>query len=222
MRELLPSMRTLALRVTFYPFTAATCGLICLAGLLTLTATGQDITQRAMHQFGWAPRDLIALDVGRAVFSALVTNGGVVFWTALALTALFVGAAEHFAGALAAAVTFWGSHLATLALMLVVSLPLHLSGDSLGTLVYASRDVGPSAGYVGCLAMALVCSGWRWRWWAVGAIAAGLASALVLSLTAVPADSLDVSANLAHVIAFPVGITFGLFFTRRARRLSDA
>ena len=220
MTGLLRSARVLALRVNFYPFAATTCALIGVTGFFTLTATGRSITTHTLQQVGWAPRDLVALDIGRMLFSALVTNGGLVFWMALALTALFVGLAEHYAGSPMAAATFWGVHLATLGVMLAVSLPLHLAGDSLGTLVYATRDVGPSAGYVGCLGLAIVCSKRRERWWVLGATAVVLATVLARSLWGSGTEAIDVSANLAHAVALPIGASFGLLYLRRTRQES--
>jgi len=206
------------LRASFYPFTAATCALLVFAGFLTLTATGQDITQRVLQDVGWAPRDLLALDIGRTAYSALVTNGGYVFWMALVLTVVFVGAAEHLAGSAVAALTFWGVHFATTATMLLVSLPLHISGVSLATLVFLTRDVGPSAGYVGCLGLSLVLTRARWHWWALGAVGLFLVTALAVSLSTPGTAPADVSANLAHVIALPYGAALGWVVARRKAR----
>lgn len=210
-------LRSLLTRASFYPFTVTTCALITFVGFLTLTATGQAITHRALLEFGWAPRDLLALDLGRTAFSALVTSGGAVFWMALALTALFVGAAEHYGGTAIAAATFWGVHLATTALMLAVALPLHLAGISLATLVFVTRDVGPSAGYVGCLGLALVLCGKPWRWWALGATGAALGAVLAMSLATLGTDPTDVSANFAHAVALPLGALAGLAVVRWRR-----
>jgi hypothetical protein len=208
-------MSSPALRVRDFPFTILTCGLLVVGGWISRTAAGQTITRRALRTFGSSPRDLRALDLGRVVTSAFVTDGGYVFWMALALTALFVGAAEHFAGTLAAALTFWCAHVATFAVSFLVTFPLRLAGSRLATLLYTTRDVGPSAGYVGCLGLALVCSRWRWRWLVLGVVGLALIAALALSLPEMHANPRDTSADLAHAVALGVGVIAGLLVERR-------
>jgi cell division protein FtsW (lipid II flippase) len=211
--------QTLAWRLARYPFTVATCGFIVFGGLLSRTATGQTITRRALRQFGSAPRDLLAFNLGRVVISAFVTDGGIVFWMALALTALFAGAAEHFTDTTTATLTFWGAHFASFLVSIYVTLPLDLTGSRLAALLYVTRDVGPSAGYVGCLGLALVCSRWRWRWWLIGAVAVGLGTALLLSLPELRGAPRDVSADLAHASALVFGVVTGsaILLVRRMR-----
>jgi hypothetical protein len=210
--------RLLGWRARRYPFTLATCGLIVFAGFLSSTAAGQSISGRALHQFGSSQRDLIALDLGRVITSAFVTDGGTVFWVALAFTALFVGAAEHFTDTWTAAITFWTAHFATFAASLLVTAWLGMAGSRLANLLFATRDVGPSAGYVGCLGLALVCSGWRWRWLAIGAIAIGLCVTLARSVPGLHAAPRVFSADFAHAIALVVGVAAGLIVESRKGR----
>lgn len=201
---------TLAWKATRYPFTLITCGFIAFAGLLSFTATGQTLTRRALHSFGSSPRDLLALDVWRVVVSAMITDGGIVFWIALVFTALFAGAAEHLVGTAITAFTFWGAHFASFAFTGLLTASLTIAGSRLGALLFVTRDVGPSAGYVGCLGLALVCSGWKYRWWLLGAIAIGLCAALVASLPELHTAPRDVTADLAHATALVFGAGVGL------------
>jgi hypothetical protein len=199
----------LAWRLARYPFTLVTCGFLVFGAFLSHTATGQMITTRTLHQLGSAPRDLLGLDVGRLMVSAFVTDGGWVFWLALAFTALFAGAAEHFTDSMTAGLTFWGAHFTTFVVSVLIVLPLGLTGTRLAGLLYVTRDVGPSAGYVACLGLALVRSGWRWRWWIAAAIGAGLGVALVLSIPELRSAPRDVSADLAHATSLAVGLLVG-------------
>ena len=210
-------MRTVAWRVAQLPFTLATCALIVLAAFASYTAVGQTISRGALHRFGSSPRDLFALNLGRIITSAFVTDGGLVFWMALTLTALFVGAAEYFTDSGMAALVFWGAHFATFAVTGLVTLALGAAESRLGELLFVTRDVGPSAGYVGCLGLALVCSGWKYRWWMIGLVAVALSVALVLSLPELRTNPRDVSADIAHAVALAVGVGSGMGVQRRRR-----
>jgi len=106
-----------------------------------------------------------------------------------------------------AALTFWGFHLATLLMeSLFIVLPLHQTGAALGAALLVAHDVGPSAGYFGCLGLA--CARFPNRH------GAGLAGLLILAgsglalfqLSGVGQDAtVKLSADLAHLIAFPLG-----------------
>jgi hypothetical protein len=214
------ALRNAQIRAARYPFTIATLGLIAFAGFLTRTTIGQTITRGMLGGFGSSPRDLLSLDLVRVATSAFVTDGGWVFVLALACTALFVGAAEHYTGTLATLLTFWGAHFATFALMLLLTLSLSAAGSRLALLLYATRDVGPSAGYVGCLGLALVTSGRAWRWWAIGFVAAALGATLVLALPELRSQPREVSAALAHLTALAVGVAIGVIRDLRSREAS--
>jgi hypothetical protein len=210
-------MRALAWRSAQYPFTVATCVLIVFAGFLSYTAAGQTISRSALRQFGSSPRDLLALNIGRVITSAFVTDGGLVFWMALALTALFVGAAEHFTDTATAALVFWGAHFASFSVTGLVTLALGVAGSRLGMLLFVTRDVGPSAGYVGCLGLALVCSGWRYRWWVIALVAGALGVSLAFSIQELVTNPRGVSANIAHFVALAFGVASGVAVRRRRR-----
>ncbi len=197
------------------PFTLTM--LLVLAGVALATDTHvADLSLRLFNRLGFAPRDLIRLHWERLFTSALVTDGPIAFWSAMGITALASGIAEWRAGSTWAAATFWGVHLLTLVIeSLLMALPMHLLGLSIGTALVLARDVGPSAGYFGSLGLAAWSLGGHWRWWACGAIMGGLVIALLLPKAAGASSVTALSANLAHLVAFPCGAGVGILYFRR-------
>ena len=187
-----------------FPFTLTMLCLLTLAAFLTNTHSGPLSTQW-LDRVGFAPIDLLALDLGRIFTSAVVTSGGVVFWEALAMVAFAVGLAEWRTSSRRAALTFWGVHLLTLILAsVVIALPLHWSGITVGSLVALSRDVGPSAGYFGALGLAVATLKRPWHWIVGAAIFVALTFAM-LTIGGHSSLGMELSADLAHMIAFPLG-----------------
>lgn len=186
-----------------FSFTLFTLGLLILGAVITDTYRGE-LSPVWLDRVGFAPTDLTVLNLVRLFTSAVVTNGGAVFWQALGMTAFAVGLAEWRTSSWRAALTFWGVHLLTLLLMsLVIALPLHWSGVSIGSLVALSRDVGPSAGYFGALGLVSATLRKPWRWVAGGAVVIGL----FISLLTISGQDvgMELSADLAHLLAFPLG-----------------
>jgi hypothetical protein len=194
-------MKTLLRR---FPFTLTMLVLLGLTAILTNTQVAT-ISTEWLDRLGFAPVDLFALDLGRLFTSALVTSGGRVFWEALGMVAFAVGLAEWLTGPRRAALTFWGVHLSTLVIeSLVVVLPIHFIGTTLGSLVALSRDVGPSAGYFGALGLVSAHLKHPWNLISGGLIFIGLQLAL-LRVSGGNNLGMEISADLAHLIAFPLG-----------------
>jgi hypothetical protein len=187
-----------------FPFTLTMLALLGLTAIWTGTHTAA-ISANWLDRLGFAPIDLLALDLGRLFTSALVTSGGLVFWEALAMVAFAVGLSEWLTGTRRAALTFWGVHLSTLIFeSLVVALPMHWIGMSLGSLVALSRDVGPSAGYFGALGLVSAHLRYPWNLISGGVIFIGL-QIVLLHVSGGNNLGMEVSADLAHLIAFPLG-----------------
>ena len=187
-----------------FPFTLTMLGLLGMTALLTNTHTAT-ISAEWLERFGFAPLDLLALDLGRLVTSALVTSGGRAFWEALGMVVFAVGLSEWLTGSRRATLTFWGVHFSTLLIeSLFIVLPMHWAGATLGSLVALTRDVGPSAGYFG--ALGLVSSRLKSPWNLVsgGLIFVALEIAL-LNINGNNTLGMEVSADIAHIIAFPLG-----------------
>ena len=105
-----------------------------------------------------------------------------------------------------ACLTFFGIHLTILLILAVgVALPLAQLELHRGQLLLDARDVGPSAGYYGCLVLAVagLCS--RKRGVIFFAITFVLALRLTWSTIHIPEAGRLMSADLAHLVAFPVG-----------------
>ena len=202
----------IALRI---PFTLATLAMVSLAGWLTNTAAGVSPSARTVARLGFAPADTPSFDIVTAVMSAFVTNGPAAFWTALFAIAALAGAVEWRSGSLRAAIAFWGSHLVTIVLSWLLLAPLHLAGSTVGSLLFLARDVGPSAGYVGCLGYVLAGLPARTRAVALAVGVIALAGLLAGALPGVSADPAGVSAALTHLIALPVGFVLGVLTPKR-------
>lgn len=193
---------TAAFRV---PFTLVAMGGLTFRAIRTNSASGE-LPQRVLQRVGFAPRDLLLFGWHRLISSAMFTHGGVEFWGGLFMIGLAVGLSEWVGGTIRAFATFWGVHLVTLlAESLLIALPLQLAGLHFGTQLSDIRDVGPSAGYFG--ALGLVCALLPRPWRYVGAV--GVLGYLLAS-TAMPPEpgevlALKLSADLAHLIAFPLG-----------------
>ncbi|MEZ4417076.1 MAG: hypothetical protein R3E10_15090 [Gemmatimonadota bacterium] len=175
----------------------------------TQTATGR-LTSAWLRRVGFAPRDLWQLDIGRLFTSALVTHGHSVLMGALVMTAISVGLLECQTGAVRALAVFWGVHLATIVILTLVFTPLHATLQSRATLgLVAVRDVGPSAGYFGALGAALGLRGSRAAHGLTVAVGIWLLLNLFGWVRLGPELPQNLSANLTHVIAMPMGWIVG-------------
>jgi hypothetical protein len=187
------------------PFTLMMLAVLVLVALLTETHNAA-LSEVWLACLGFAPNDLWLLRFERLVTSAVVTYGGKVFWEALCMTLLSVGLAEWLAGTRRAVLTFWGVHLLVLLIeSLLLALPLRLWAGVTGEAVSLVRDVGPSAGYFACLGLACACFPGRWRWISLALILGGLIFAFFLPPGAGEAELVKVFADIAHLLAFPLG-----------------
>jgi hypothetical protein len=188
------------------PFTLFMLAVLLLVGWLTDTHAGADLSAHWLNRLGYAPRDLWRLNWGRFLSSPLVTSGGWVFWLALVMVALTSGAAEWLTSTRRAALTFWGVHIATLLIeSLGLSLLLKRFGLAQAAALFIARDVGPSAGYFGSLGLALTCLPKPWRWLAGGAVLLFLVVSLFLPPRPGETEAVKLAADIAHLIAFPLG-----------------
>jgi len=195
-------------RVPYLATAALLTGLV-VAALVTETTTGR-LTAQWLARVGFAPRDLWELDLGRLFTSALVTHGPRVLAGALLMTAVSMGLAEHRAGPGRATAVFWGVHLATVVGMAIVVTPLHAAVQSRVTEgLVTLRDVGPSAGYFGALGFGLSLSRGRLANVVIGFVLLWLVFSLMGWVHLSPPLPQKHSADLAHLIAFPLGLALG-------------
>ncbi len=188
-----------------YPFTATMLVLVAVCGLLTQSHLGP-LTDHNYREYGFAPIHLSHFKLVRLLSSALLTAGGAAFFGAIVMVLVCVGGAETIYGWRRTAAIFWGVHFATLigaSLMLI--LPLHQLKLYLGVLLANAHDVGPSAGYYGCLGALCRALPGSARIVIATLIVASLVARLTWSLTTVPNHGRTISADLAHMIALPLG-----------------
>jgi hypothetical protein len=201
------------------PFTLLTMAGLFIVALVTNTYIEQ-ITHHWLNRTGFAANDLWYWRVERLFTSALVTTGGVVFWEALFFVASVVGLAEWMTGWRRTATTFWGVHLLALILLSVVmSLAAHQLRNIGLEASELERDVGPSAGYFACLG--LVSAMLKRPWNLVSGSILLLVFVAILFTPAAIGESakLKLSADLAHLLAFPLGWLFGWFGSRSGLEL---
>lgn len=198
------------------PFTL--CMLFILLGVAFATRSfAQELTREWINRLGFAPRDFWFFRWERLILSALVTNGGMVFWFALAMVALTSGTAEYLTGTWRAIIAFWGVHLVTLVLeSALFLLPFYRLGFPQARALFFSRDVGPSAGYMGGLGYITVFLPKPWRWAAFGVILIILVVSLFLPAGTGVSPAVKLAADMAHLIAYPLGyITASAIVKRR-------
>lgn len=184
---------------------------LCMVLLLSLVAWWthsyfQELAKIWVTQLGFAPRDFWFFRWERLILSALVTSGGSIFWFALTMVVISSGVAEWMIGSWRTALTFWGAHTATLLIeSLMFLLPLHQLGFTQARVLFFSRDVGLSAGYMGCLGLATAFIPKPWRWLVFGAILTFLIVSLFLPPRPGETQVVKLSADLAHLLAYPLG-----------------
>lgn len=193
------------------PFTLAMLVLLAFAGLLTNTYFEQ-ISKHWLNHIGFAPNDLWYGRLERIFTSAVVTSGGEVFWQAVILVAIFVGTAEWTSGWKRAAASFWGVHFLTLVLLsLYISVSVHALNNIELEAQELARDIGPSAGYFSCLGLVSARLRRPWNWISGVILLVGFAGVLFLPPGLGVDPLMKYSADLAHLLAFPLGWFSSLF-----------
>jgi hypothetical protein len=198
-------MKTVYRFITRLPFTLIMLASLIITSLVTNT-TFQSITRHWLNRTGFAPNDLWYWRFERMITSALVTSGGWVFWEALFYIALAVGLAEWLTGWKRTAATFWGVHLLVLVLIsAIISLTLHQLRTMGLEATEVARDVGPSAGYFACLGLASARLKRPWHWISGSILFALFIITLFMPVSVGESAEIKFSADLAHLLAFPLG-----------------
>lgn len=189
------------------PFTLAIFAALITAAVWTHTHR-REIAAAELDAYGYAPRHLLRMQWGRIFTSLFFTIGGVSFYASLTAAALFIGSLEWKFGSLRAATLFFGLHAATILLesLLIVS-PLRYFQHPLGNLLHLTHDVGPSAGYYGCLGAFLWLD--QWSWLAIALVSLFLLVRAFVSVLFSGENSGALSADIAHLIAFSLGLASG-------------
>jgi hypothetical protein len=200
------------------PFTFFMLALLAWTAWITETDAGK-LSIHWVNRLGYAPNDLLLFDGWRLITSALITDGARTFWLALLMILLAVGSAEWLTGTPHTFLTFWGIHLITLLIQtLLIAWPMHMMGLKIGTALLLARDVGPSAGYFACVGLTLNSISKPWNRLTGSIVLAWLFVNFILSLTNQPIVIVKMSADMAHLIAFPLGWLSGLIGDSRKRQ----
>ncbi|MCA9178095.1 MAG: hypothetical protein KDB14_26710 [Planctomycetales bacterium] len=195
------------------PFTLAMLTALIGFGIYGETHVGP-LHPNVHHVVGYSPRLLLDGEVHRLLTSLFFTAGGWKFYVSLLMFGGVVGWMEWFRGTYRTMLAFFGCHLLTLLVMLGIILPLAATESLHGTLLYSVRDVGPSAGYYGCLGCITVGASARGRLVPIGIVVLLLAR-LAHSGLLLPQQGLALAADVAHAIAFPLGM-IGSAWLRRS------
>jgi hypothetical protein len=130
-----------------------------------------------------------------------------------------VGLAEWLTGWKRTASTFWGVHiLALILLSLIVSLGIHQLRDFGLEATEIARDVGPSAGYFACLGLVSAQLKRPWNWVSGGLLFAMFVITLFMPAAVGENAQIKFSADLAHMLAFPLG-WFGSLIGKNSKRI---
>ena len=199
------------------PFTLVMAGGLALVAVLTGSHAGE-LGEPDLRSHGFAAGHLWELEVWRLITSVFLTLGAGTFWVSWGMVWLCVGIAERRFGTWRCAAVFWGVHVSTLVLQsLVLALPARQMELWWGQLLAAEHDVGPSAGYYGCLGAVMGDLRGPARWWLSAGLLVVLAGRLARTLMLAAVEPVPVSADVAHVIAF--GLGWSLRLQRRTARV---
>lgn len=195
------------------PFTLLMVAALIAAGIYSQTHVGL-IEAKFRQQVGYSVQLLFAGHLHRLFTSVFFTEGAWLFYGSLVMLAVILSWVEYVYGTFHTVLTFFGVHLATLVLLVFVAWPLTLLETHHGDLLFDARDVGPSAGYYGCLGLAVAGLTSSKRKAILVAIVVVLVLRLVWSTLHVSDQGHQISADLAHLIAFPLGMLSHRFVKR--------
>lgn len=193
-------------KFTRLPFTFSMLVILIGLGVYGRTHVGP-LDAGISHEVGFSPKLLIEGEVHRLITSLFFTAGGWMFYVSLAMFAITVGWTEWCYGTRRALTVFWGVHLTTLLIVAIaISLPLSALGSMHGNVLYGIRDVGPSAGYYGCLGYSLGGNARHRRLW-ITLVSVLLLVRLCWSGSQLPESGSHYTADLAHALAWAIGVS---------------
>ena len=190
-----------------FPCVFTLISLVCLTGF----AIASDSYRRPLGEdwrqcLGFAPVSLVSLQAYRILTCLVLTAGAGKFFASLVMLGFSVGMVESQVGTARTIKLFFTAHIAVLLIFsMLIVLPADYLGGSAAKLLANTYDVGPSAGYYGCLGgtIALYFNRQQLSFLAAGIVI--LAGRLCLSASGLAEDPSVVSADIAHLIALPLG-----------------
>lgn len=194
------------MRLRNYGFTIS--ALIALAAFsIASDSYWNPLSDQWRQTLGFAPKNLLDFQWHRLITSLVLTAGEWKFIASFVMLGFCVGTAEKAYGTRRALRLFLASHLAVLLTLSAVVLVAAVAFQSdWATRLATTRDIGPSAGYYGCLGAILT----RWPFKIALPGFALIITVLVLRLSVsasqMPDDASVFSADLAHLLALPLGV----------------
>lgn len=188
-----------------------------LVATLTAFAVWSDSHSRQLTEiwrngFGFSALSLAELRWHQTLTSLVLTAGERHFVQSILMLCISVGLCEWKFGSRTAVKVFFTSHLTvTIGLAMLVVLPMHLCGVEWATALASERDVGPSAGYYGCLGVVVASMPHQKRTWLILFFIAVLTGRLAISSASIYQHPAVVSADVAHLAAFPFGMLLAYF-----------
>ncbi len=178
--------------------------LLCSAALIRSDGS---LNPDNLSNLGLAPRHLVSGELLRVITSVFLTHDLEHLTVAIVMASLAVGWCEFTLGTKVVIWTFSLSHLASVLIFAVGIGFLHWMqlGQTISTL-YSLHDVGPSAGYYGCLSRTILAGKIRDRKiWTIGLFAI-LSVRFLLSFFQMPGSQIRLSADIVHLIAASFGV----------------
>ncbi|MCP4189139.1 MAG: hypothetical protein GY768_00775 [Planctomycetaceae bacterium] len=200
-------MFTGSIRQTFRRLllTIALLVIMCLAGIIS-GSYSEALSNAWYEKWGSSPAELQQGHWLELFSSMAFTTGGSSFYFSVIMLAICVGTAELQFGFTRTLTTFFGVHVVTLVVIatgITIAARLQIS---LGETLYYVMDVGPSAGYYGCLGLVIGSRKPTVRRLALIVIMGVLTARLAWSAFYLPENGRMLSADVAHAIAFPLGL----------------
>ena len=198
------------------PFTIVMIGLLIVVGILT--ESHFDLLELAVRRaYGSSLETTLDGKLLRVFSSLFLTAGGWRFYASVAMLAGSAGWVEWEHGTWQSMMVFFGVHIVTLAFIYFFCiLPFATMKIAFAESLVDVRDVGPSAGYYGCLGFALARVMLWWKWPVGLSIYAVLAIRLIMSVLALDEPHL-VMGDVAHLVALPLGACFASVLSSKPR-----
>ncbi|MDX1925241.1 MAG: hypothetical protein SFV81_01910 [Pirellulaceae bacterium] len=194
----------------YYPFTLGLLAAVTMAAALARLLPGS-LPLDWSSNFGFAPKHIASGDllrlITRLITSVFLTHDGLHFACAVTMISLVVGWSERTLGLWSTFFNFAFSHLTSmLAFAIGVSLLQFTFVSQTMASLYDFQDVGPSAGYYGCLGALLIASKVPYKQLIIAGVLIILAIRVLLSAKSMPESHALLSADLVHLIAILVGM----------------
>lgn len=198
--------RHVDVRLSNYGFTIS--AVIALAAFsIASDSYWNPLSDQWRQTLGFAPKNLLDFQWHRLFTSLVLTAGEWKFIASFVMLGFCVGSVEKAYGTWRVFLLFLASHLAVLLTFSAVVLVATFTFQSdWATRLATTRDIGPSAGYYGCLGAIL--TRWPFKISLPGFALIIIVLVLRLSMSAsrMPDDASVFSADLAHLLALPLGV----------------